>query len=183
MELSDIPVKTAAGHEEIARRDRRLPTRLRTLLILADGKRSVQALADATVGFGPVDEPLAHLVTLGLIEPMRKAAPPDPSSAPALPASRAALPQGVPEKPAHERPAPRPGQRRSLALARLYLLNAMEQSLRQDDQPIRDCLRAAKTRAELLQAFEVCREVAQEVGVKHIRTIEAQFFEMLPEEG
>ena len=183
MELMDIPVKTAAGHEEIARRDRRLPTRLRTLLILADGRRSVQALAEATVGFGPVDEPLRHLVTLGLIQLPAVDAPVPHAAAPMPPVNRAAVAPVVPDKLAHERPAQRPGQRRSLALARLYLLNAMEQSLRQDDQPIRDCLRAAKTRAELLQAFEVCREVAQEVGVKHIRTIEAQFFEMLPDEG
>ena len=38
-------------------------------------------------------------------------------------------------------------------------------------------------RAELLQAFEVCREVAAEVGVIHIATIEDQFLGMLPDEG
>ncbi|MBN9698283.1 MAG: hypothetical protein J0L85_21050, partial [Zoogloea sp.] len=85
--------------------------------------------------------------------------------------------------PVPERPANAPRQRRSLALARLYLLNAMEQSLRHGDQPVRDHLRNATSRAQLVLAFEMCQEIAGELGVRHIDTIGKNFYEMLPDEG
>ena len=80
-------------------------------------------------------------------------------------ASRASAQMDARSRPAPvpERPANAPRQRRSLALARLYLLNAMEQSLRHGDQPVRDHLRNATSRAQLVLAFEMCQEIADEL--------------------
>ena len=59
------------------------------------------------------------------------------------------------------------------------MLNAMEQSLRHGDQPVRDHLRNATSRAQLVLAFEMCQEIADELGVRHIDTIGKNFYEML----
>lgn len=179
MDKSWILAKTAAGVEEIATRARRVHPRVRAVLILVDGRRSVQDLMDATSTLGDAREALSFLREQGLVDVAVKAHAVRPVEV----ASRASVP------PAERTPVPLsngrpPVQRRqSLALARLYLLNAMEQSLRKDDLPVRECLRNATTRAELLHAFELCREIATEVGVRHIGRIEEQFLGMLPEEG
>ena len=163
-----IPGKTAAGVEEIATRARRLPPRLRTLLILVDGRRGGRQLAEL-VGDISVGEALAELARRGLVTPM-PSAPHHPPNV-LEPASRASAARGP------------GGGRRSLALARFYLLDAMEQSLRTGDAPVREHLRKATTRAELLEAFEMCRTIAAEVGVAHVATIETRFMGMLPDEG
>ncbi|MBL8451520.1 MAG: hypothetical protein JNK97_02130 [Zoogloea sp.] len=173
MQKDWIPGKTAAGVEEIATRARRLPPRLRTLLILVDGRRGGRELAGLVEDIS-VGEALAELAGQGLITPM----PPPPPHPPKVvePASRAS----VDPKASATAPTDR---RRSLALARFYLLDAMEQSLRTRDVAIREQLRQATTRDELLQAFARCRVIAAEVGVAHVTTIETRFMDMLPEEG
>ncbi len=178
-----ILAKTPAGVEEIATRGRRVPTRLRTVLILVDGRRSVRHLSESAAALGNIREALAELRHLGLVAPIEAAAHAPRVAEPASRASVAPAARLQPQIVAHSRPAPQPVRRRSLALARLYLLNAMEQSLRQADQPVRDHLRTATSRAELLMAFEMCRDIAAELGVAHIDTIEEQFMGMLPEES
>lgn len=176
-----ILAKTVAGVEEIATRTRRVPPRLRTMLILVDGRRSVAELIDAAAGLGDVRQALETLHDEGFVirvgGPRPVAAVASRASAQVDARSRLA-PAPVPDQPAK---APR--QRRSLALARLYLLNAMEQSLRHGDQPVRDHLRNATSRAQLVLAFEMCQEIADELGVRHIDTIGKNFYEMLPDEG
>lgn len=166
--------KTAEGLAEIANRSRRVPNRLRTVLILVDGRISVGQLCASAAALGNIREALAELRELGLIAPQDGGLPP---------ASRASVPPAARLQGPLARPEPQPGRRRSLALARLYLLNAMEQSLRGGDFPVRERLRDCTTRADLLDAFELCRQIAAEVGVAHIDTIEAQFLGMLPDEG
>lgn len=174
-----ILAKTVAGVEEIATRTRRVPPRLRTMLILVDGRRSVAELIDAAAGLGDVRQALETLHDEGFVI---RVGGPRPVAAVA---SRASAQMDARSRPAPvlERPANAPRQRRSLALARLYLLNAMEQSLRHGDQPVRDHLRNATSRAQLVLAFEMCQEIADELGVRHIDTIGKNFYEMLPDEG
>lgn len=172
-----ILAKTVAGVEEIATRTRRVPPRLRTMLILVDGRRSVAELIDAAAGLGDVRQALETLHDEGFVI---RVGGPRPVAAVA---SRASAQAEARSRPAPERPANAPRQRRSLALARLYLLNAMEQSLRHGDQPVRDHLRNATSRAQLVLAFEMCQEIAGELGVRHIDTIGKNFYEMLPDEG
>lgn len=174
-----ILAKTVAGVEEIATRTRRVPPRLRTMLILVDGRRSVAELIDAAAGLGDVRQALETLHDEGFVI---RVGGPRPVAAVASRASAQAEARSRPA-PAPERPANAPRQRRSLALARLYLLNAMEQSLRHGDQPVRDHLRNATSRAQLVLAFEMCQEIAGELGVRHIDTIGKNFYEMLPDEG
>jgi hypothetical protein len=174
-----ILAKTVAGVEEIATRTRRVPPRLRTMLILVDGRRSVAELIDAAAGLGDVRQALETLHDEGFVI---RVGGPRPVAAVASRASAQMDARSWPA-PVPERPANAPRQRRSLALARLYLLNAMEQSLRHGDQPVRDHLRNATSRAQLVLAFEMCQEIAGELGVRHIDTIGKNFYEMLPDEG
>ncbi len=173
MDSNWMPGKTAAGGEEIATRAGRLPPRLRTLLILVDGRRTLRQLGEL-VADPAVGEGLTELLARGLITPRPVPAPHPPHAG--EPASRASL------DPKTRATAPA-DRRRSLALARFYLLDAMEQSLRTRDVAIREQLRQATTRDELLQAFARCRVIAAEVGVAHVTTIEMRFMDMLPEEG
>lgn len=185
MNNDSILAKTAAGQDEIATRARKLSPKMRALLILVDGRRSIQDLMDTTAGFGEVQDVLKGLKELGLVESTgRRAHSAETANRASAPLATKSVSTVAPRQ--VEVPAPVIPQvrvrRRSLALARLFLLNAMEQSLRQHDGPVREHLRTATSRAELLRAFELCREIAAEVGVRHIDTIEAQFLEMLPEE-
>jgi hypothetical protein len=182
MTNDSILAKTSAGQDEIATRARKLSPKMRALLILVDGRRSVQDLMDTTAGFGEVQEVLQGLKELGLVESTgRRAHSAETTNRASAPLATKSVSTVAPRQVEAQVPQVRV-RRRSLALARLFLLNAMEQSLRQHDGPVREHLRTATSRAELLRAFELCREIAAEVGVRHIDTIEAQFLEMLPEE-
>ncbi|HRP75673.1 MAG TPA: hypothetical protein PKZ27_08745 [Rhodocyclaceae bacterium] len=70
MEPTTVYAKTEVGHEEISSRTRRLPARVRTMLIMVDGRRSVGELLNNS----PVPaESHAHLETLvegGFIAPV-----------------------------------------------------------------------------------------------------------------
>lgn len=177
MDADCVWIKTAAGVEEITERRRTIPPRLRTVLILVDGRRSVRHLRETAGTLADMGASLSELRGLGLIAPVEAPAHP---VARVEPASRASQPQ-LPGAPAAA-PQRAAGRRRSLALARFYLLNAMEKSLRHADGDIREQLRQATTRPALLEAFEICRGVAAEVGVAHVESIEREFFQLLPAE-
>ena len=59
--------KTAKGKEEIATRSGRLAPRLRTLLVLVDGRRTVEELLHHVAGIGLHAEALAELLEHGYI--------------------------------------------------------------------------------------------------------------------
>jgi hypothetical protein len=67
MEDRVVFVKTPAGVEEVASRERRLPPRLRTLLILVDGALSAAQLRDAGAKLGAPQDCLDLLEAQGLI--------------------------------------------------------------------------------------------------------------------
>ncbi|ENO86350.1 hypothetical protein [Thauera linaloolentis] len=71
---SGIYTKTAAGFEEITRRERRLPALQRRLLILVDGERERKQLA-RLLDVADIDPLLAGLASAGLIAPRGAAAP------------------------------------------------------------------------------------------------------------
>lgn len=176
MDADCVWAKTSAGVDEIAERRRRIPTRLRTVLILVNGCRSARHLRETAGTLADMGASLAELHGLGLIAPVE--ALPHPVVR-AEPASRASQPIGGSGTGGA---SAAPGRRRSLALARFYLLNAMEKSLRAGDAEIREQLRQATTRDALLEAFEVCRNIAAEVGVAHVTSIETEFMSLLPDE-
>ena len=60
--------KSARGTEALAKRDPALTLRLRSLLILVDGKRTGEELARLSAGLGDADQLLLQLDDLGMIE-------------------------------------------------------------------------------------------------------------------
>ena len=86
--MATIYRKTEQGHDEIKTRARRLAQRLRSALILVDGKRSVDELRGLV--FQDADETLEELASLGFIEPVPAAAVAAPP--PALESRRSAEP-------------------------------------------------------------------------------------------
>ena len=75
MKQTDIIAKTAAGVAEVASRSRKLPPRLRTMLILIDGSLSVAQLMDAGAKLAVPADFLDTLQQLGLVAVQPAAAP------------------------------------------------------------------------------------------------------------
>ena len=67
--------KTAKGQEEIATRKHGLPSRLRSLLVLIDGKTNVEGLVKKVAGLGLNEESIAELLEHEYIAPHEGAAP------------------------------------------------------------------------------------------------------------
>lgn len=156
--------KSAAGLAEVEQRRQRLPMRTRALLIMLDGSTALSDLRQRMLAFGAVEEDLQRLLDLGLVEPALAAIPAAPVAA--EPLGVAAAPQSA---------------RRSLALARLYLMSVMERALAYQDAPVRECLRTATTRDALLSVFGECRAILLELGgVEHAATVERRLAEILP---
>lgn len=60
--------KTDKGREEIATRKHRLPPRLRTLLVLVDGKQSAEELLKKVAGIGLTQDSIYELLDNGFIQ-------------------------------------------------------------------------------------------------------------------
>ena len=65
---SDIFIRTLRGQREALERTRELPHRIRMLLMLIDGRRSVGAFRAAMTNFRSLDETLDMLIKMALIE-------------------------------------------------------------------------------------------------------------------
>lgn len=94
MEPTTVYAKTEVGHEEISSRTRRLPARVRTMLIMVDGRRSVAELLNNSPV--PADSQ-AHLETLvegGFIAPVGAADGGDASAATTAAVSATTPPAG-----------------------------------------------------------------------------------------
>lgn len=62
-----IPVKTAQGHDELGTRQRRLGPRHRTMLLLADGERTVNEVLNLSFRAGVPPSCFRELLSLGLL--------------------------------------------------------------------------------------------------------------------
>jgi hypothetical protein len=67
MKPSDIPVKTAAGNQELAQRKHKLTPRARSLLIVIHGTETVAELTHNLHALGDIENSLGQLAQLGLI--------------------------------------------------------------------------------------------------------------------
>ncbi len=83
MDDSETYVKTASGIDEVRARTLQLSQRLRTMLIMVDGTRTVAQLRHAQVTLGAPEDFLESLVALGLVA----------SDSASAPAARAATPR------------------------------------------------------------------------------------------
>lgn len=70
--------KTDKGREEIATRKYQLASRLRTLLVLVDGKHSADDLLNKVAGIGLTQASMTELLENGFIQPVTVAPPPPP---------------------------------------------------------------------------------------------------------
>src|SRR5258708_15634028 len=73
-----IYAKTPAGSEEVRSRKLKLAPKLRTMLILVDGRKAVGALRDEVSACGMPSDCIEQLESLGLVEPLGGHAPPVP---------------------------------------------------------------------------------------------------------
>jgi hypothetical protein len=105
--------KTSKGQEEIATRKHHLPSRLRSLLVLVDGKTNVEGLIKKVAGLGLNEESIAELLEQEFIAPheAEMAAhadvpppPPPVKAAPAAPAPAAAAAAATPAAPPQAAP-------------------------------------------------------------------------------
>lgn len=89
MNDSETFVKTALGLDEVRNRALKLPQRLRTMLIMVDGTRTVAQLRQAQLTLGAPDDFLQNLLALGLVvsdmAPAKFAAGDTPPSSPSSP--------------------------------------------------------------------------------------------------
>ena len=152
-----VYAKSALGQAEMARRSLRLPPAARALLIMTDGKTPAGVLRLRLPG-GDFAADLRLLEEQGLVTVM--------------PAGHGA--------PASALAAPAAG-RKSVALAKLYLMSVMERALLHQEHPVRDALRSAASREEVLAAFAHCREVLLALsGADYARSIERQLEAVIP---
>lgn len=144
--------KSAKGSQALAARDPALTPKLRSLLIMVDGKRTTADLSKLAAALGNPQEMLDQLLDLGFIEGAAAAAAPAPAPAPAASAAAAAAPAaaGAPTVPLKD------AQR--FAVRRLTdLLGPMAESL---------CMRieGSKNAAEFMQALHRAEQVLKEFG-------------------
>ena len=71
MDMQNIYIKTAKATEEILRRNYHLPQRIRSLLIMIDGTKTVGELMDLAKILGDVTSILAELSALGFVQKKR----------------------------------------------------------------------------------------------------------------
>ena len=65
-----VYIKTRIGREESRRAEATIPRRLRTVLALVDGRRSVEVLRTLLHTYRGLDDALDMLQKMGLIEPL-----------------------------------------------------------------------------------------------------------------
>jgi hypothetical protein len=209
LETNWVLERTDIGQAEIATRTLKLPMTARAVLLMVDGKSEVSLLQRKMTGLADGMSILESLLTNGLIrrrhyssdsssrsindhladsaklaeKTLRQVAQDsarisavtqaNPAPAPATPVTVAVAPSAQPVV---------GKQRRSLALARMYMLDQMERMFGDRSDAARNLLRTATTREELLLVFADCREILIETtGEERAMRIEFEFLAMLPE--
>lgn len=151
--MSTIYRKTPSGQDEIETRARRLPPRLRTALILVDGKRTEDELRQMIAQ--QADETLAALIEQGLIEAAEAPpARPRPATAPGAGATAAVPGVATPTAPVPGPAAARPFEqvRRDSVRHLTDLVGPMAEAL---------AIKMEKTRSfdELKPLLELARQI------------------------
>lgn len=68
MEVGELYFKTDAGKQEIQDRGRKLPSSLRSLLLMVDGQRDQSQLRELMSGLHAPDDALEQLLVMGLVK-------------------------------------------------------------------------------------------------------------------
>lgn len=204
LEADWVLERTDIGQAEIATRALKLPMSARAVLLMVDGKSELAQLQRKMAGLPDGMSILLSLFNNGLIRQRRfssdsasrlvvsqvqgsaKLAAKTLKQAAQNSARISAVTQTAPPPAAPPPPlrtaAPVGRQRRSLALARLYLLDQMERMFGDRSEAARNLLKTATTREELLIVFGDCREILEETtGPERTRRIAEEFYALLPE--
>ncbi|WP_316150623.1 hypothetical protein [Cupriavidus sp. BIC8F] len=162
--------KTEAGRQEITGRNGTLDRRSRALLIMVDGQTDSQDLLARAEQLGLDADTLRQLLQGGFIRPVA-----EPTNATAA--------QSLGEEPASIAPKAAV-QKRSLAAARMYLMDITERTLGATGNPFKTRLLEATDLASIKQALEeflqIMRGKATPSMVAHI---EESFLDLLPVSG
>ena len=194
LEATWVLERTDIGQAEIATRALKLPMTARAVLLMVDGKSEVTHLQRKMAGLADGMSILESLFNNGLIRRRHyssEAVNQELRNSEYL--ARQTLRQASQEstritsltQAAKPVPVNAPGvgkQRRSLALARMYLLDQMDRMFGDRSEAARNLLRTATTREELLLVFADCREILTETtGEERAIRIELEFRAMLPD--
>lgn len=188
--------RTSIGQTEIATRALKLPMMARAILLMVDGKSEVHQLQHKMKSIPENTNILLSLYNNGLIRRRHY------SSEQAGRADRDGLLHSeqvmqntlkklrmpvasisADERSLEQASAPSAkSHRRSLALARLYLLDQMERMFGPRSDAIRNMLRTATRREDLLLVLADCREIIEETsGTERTERVMQEFYALLPE--
>lgn len=144
--------KSAKGTEAMATRSGALTPRLRSMLILVDGKRGYPELAKLGQMLGDADLALAQLAELGFIEPLAGTAASRPASASPVPA------------PAEGTPSAPPVQAVPLADAKRFAVRLLTDMLGPAADAI--CMRIEDTRnvPDFMAAIQKAENMLRQIG-------------------
>lgn len=164
--------KTDAGRREIATRNGALSRSSRALLIMVDGQATGEDLAVRANQLGLQAQAVLELLQAGFIQIAADVAG-EPACVPV------AEPQPEPPKPAA------PNRKRSLAAARMYLMDIAARTFSSAEHPIRLRLVEATDRASVEGAFEALMAALREAtSASMVEQVEVSFRGFLPvEEG
>ncbi len=164
--------KTDAGRREIATRNGALSRSSRALLIMVDGQATGEDLAVRASQLGLEAQAVLELLQAGFIQIAA-----DVAGEPVL--VQVAEPQPEPLKPAA------PNRKRSLAAARMYLMDIAARTFSSAEHPIRQRLVEATDRASVEGAFEALMAALREAtSASMVEQVEVSFRGFLPaEEG
>lgn len=158
--------KTQKGTDAIANRHSGLAPRLRSLLIMVDGKRTFTELAAMAAALGD-SQRLSELEVEGLIEPAR-------AEEKTMPAALEAA--GVQQQPAA---AASPQRASNLAQAQRFSSHLLEQLLGPTAEPLCIKIESARDLADFVVVIKRAREIVREIkgsaeAERFVAQIEAQ---------
>ncbi|WP_296229111.1 hypothetical protein [Ralstonia sp. UBA689] len=163
--------KTDAGRQEIATRGGTLSRSNRALLIMVDGQSTGEDLAARAGQIGLGAQAVLDLLQAGFIRGL-----PDADTTPVAELAAAPEPEEVP-KPAV------PNRKRSLAAARMYLMDIAARTFSSAEHPIRVQLVEATDRASVEGAFEALLAALREAtSASMVEQVETSFRGFLPAE-
>ncbi|MRS97672.1 hypothetical protein GJQ57_03285 [Ralstonia pickettii] len=165
--------KTDAGRREIATRGGALSRSSRALLIMVDGQVTGEDLAVRAGQLGLEAQAVFDLVQAGFI---RRAT--DVASEPVF----VQMVESQPEAPKPVAPAA-PARKRSLAAARMYLMDIAARTFSSAEHPIRQRLVEATDRASVEGAFDALLAALREAtSASMVEQVEVSFRGFLPAE-
>jgi hypothetical protein len=166
--LVGVLEKTEAGREILGQRNGTLCRRSRALLIMVDGRTSMEEMVGRAGQLGLEADAITQLLEDGLIQVAAKSI----DMALALPAL---------ETQANAPVCAEADRKRSLAAARMYLMDVTARTFGTADHPIRARLVEATDRAAVEAAFEEFQVVLKDMASPSLAAqIEEAFRELLP---